>query len=319
MTANNLHAFFELDIAPPGFNILPFLVLADIERERQGLEHIHMVVVPGTSDGFRDLDFQYAVYNKEWRKRQIVISSAPLLPTLNGLTVCATRDEAAHVETVIAKHIFPRDYSVSKPSAHHKHIYLMEAYAEGFRVDRLVSTGQPRIYARQWLDGVAQGRKVISISLRESTYDIHRNSNLANWGDFGRWLETEGYCPVVVRDTEAEAWDAAEDLLSQAQVVVEQQRQAAFTGTAMVGQRAQSRSYEEHRVGERLWNGISTVRVNCGTAIVGNPQQVADELMAYWRLGIDEFILSGYPHVEEAERVAQTVLPLVKTAADKER
>ncbi|MBT3943331.1 MAG: LLM class flavin-dependent oxidoreductase, partial [Chloroflexi bacterium] len=124
---------------------------------------------------------------------------------------------------------------------------------------------------------------------------------------------------VIVRDTEEEAWDAAEDLLSQAQVVVEQQRQASFTGTAMVGQQAQSRSYEEHRVGDRLWNGISTVRVNCGTAIVGNPQQVADELMAYWRLGIDEFILSGYPHVEEAERVAKIVLPLVKEAAAGER
>ena len=124
---------------------------------------------------------------------------------------------------------------------------------------------------------------------------------------------------VIVRDTEAEAWDAAEDLLSEAQAVVEQQRQAAFAGTAMVGQRAQSRSYEEHRVGERLWNGISTVRVNCGTAIVGDPQQVAGELMAYWRLGIDEFILSGYPHVEEAIRVAQTVLPLVREAVNNER
>jgi len=124
---------------------------------------------------------------------------------------------------------------------------------------------------------------------------------------------------VIVRDTEQEAWDAAEDLLSEAQIVVEQQRQTSFAGTAMVGQLAQSRSYEEHRVGDRLWNGISTVRVNCGTAIVGNPQQVADELMAYWRLGIDEFILSGYPHVEEAQRVAQTVLPLVREAADSER
>jgi alkanesulfonate monooxygenase len=101
--------------------------------------------------------------------------------------------------------------------------------------------------------------------------------------------------------------------------VVEKQRQTSFAGTAMVGQLAQSRSYEEHRVGDRLWNGISTVRVNCGTAIVGNPQQVADELMAYWRLGIDEFILSGYPHVEEAQRVAQTVLPRVREAADSER
>ena len=54
------------------------------------------------------------------------------------------------------------------------------------------------------------------------------------------------------------------------------------------------------------------MRVNCGTAIVGTPDQVADELMGYWETGIDEFILSGYPHVEEAERVAEDVIPRLK-------
>lgn len=56
-----------------------------------------------------------------------------------------------------------------------------------------------------------------------------------------------------------------------------------------------------------------TVRVNCGTAIVGSCEQVACELLEYWRLGIDEFILSGYPHVEECRRVASDVLPLVRS------
>ena len=56
-----------------------------------------------------------------------------------------------------------------------------------------------------------------------------------------------------------------------------------------------------------------TVRVNCGTAIVGSYEQVAGEMLEYWRLGIDEFILSGYPHVEECRRVASDVLPLVRS------
>ena len=80
----------------------------------------------------------------------------------------------------------------------------------------------------------------------------------------------------------------------------------------MVGQKSQSKRYEDHRVGDHLWNGISTVRVNCGTAIVGNPEQVADELLGYWKLGIDEFILSGYPHVEECSRVSESVLPILR-------
>ena len=61
------------------------------------------------------------------------------------------------------------------------------------------------------------------------------------------------------------------------------------------------------------------MRVNCGTAIVGSPEQVANELLRYWELGIDEFILSGYPHVEESERVARDVLPMLHGAVNERR
>ena len=117
---------------------------------------------------------------------------------------------------------------------------------------------------------------------------------------------------IIVRETEGEAWDAAEELLSEASSVVKAQRSAAFAATAMVGQRAQARVVEDHKLSERLWNGISTVRVNCGSALVGTPKQVADELLEYWKLGIDEFILSGFPHTEECDRVSQDLIPILK-------
>ena len=124
---------------------------------------------------------------------------------------------------------------------------------------------------------------------------------------------------LVVRETEAEAWEAADELLSRAEGVVKSQRQAVFAGTPMVGQRAQTQEVADHRLGPHLWNGISTVRVNCGTAIVGTPEQVARELLGYWRLGIDEFILSGYPHVEECRRAASDLLPVVRSLIEQER
>ena len=116
---------------------------------------------------------------------------------------------------------------------------------------------------------------------------------------------------LVVRETEAEAWNAASELLSEAHPQVLAQRAAAVKSTAMVGAAAQARRVEDDRLSERLWNGISRVRVNLGTAIVGTPQQAASELSAYWRMGFDEFILSAYPHLEEAERIAREVIPLV--------
>jgi alkanesulfonate monooxygenase len=97
-----------------------------------------------------------------------------------------------------------------------------------------------------------------------------------------------------------------------------QQRQAVMVGTPMVGQQVQAVRMAQHRVGPHLWNGLSTVRVNCGTAIVGTPQQVVDELLTYWRLGIDEFILSGFPHVEECERVSQDIVLRLRVAIAQE-
>ncbi|MBM3942004.1 MAG: LLM class flavin-dependent oxidoreductase [SAR202 cluster bacterium] len=117
---------------------------------------------------------------------------------------------------------------------------------------------------------------------------------------------------LVVRDTESAAWAAAHELIDHADPVVKAQRQAAIVGTPMVGQRAQARQAQDHRLAPHLWNGLSEVRVNCGSALVGTPEQVADELMAYWRLGMDEFILSGFPHVEECRRAAAQVAPLLR-------
>lgn len=120
---------------------------------------------------------------------------------------------------------------------------------------------------------------------------------------------------LVVRDTEDEAWEAANELIAHADPGVKAQRRSVIEGTPMVGQQAQATEAPDHRLGRHLWNGLSEVRVNCGSALVGTPEQVAGELLSYWELGIDEFILSGFPHVEECGRVADQVIPLVKELA----
>ena len=117
---------------------------------------------------------------------------------------------------------------------------------------------------------------------------------------------------LIVRDDAHEAWDAAHRLIADADPEVLRQRQAVAVGE----QSTPGADADRHRLGRHLWNGLATVRVNCGTAIVGTPQQVAQELYEYWRLGVDEFILSGFPHVEECVRVRQTVLPRLQARID---
>ena len=116
---------------------------------------------------------------------------------------------------------------------------------------------------------------------------------------------------LIVRSSEKEAWKAAEELLSEASDGVLKQRGASSKDTAMVGRKSQAQKYENNKMSTRLWNGISNVRVNCGTAIVGDVDQVAEELLGYWELGIDEFILSGFPHVEECKTISEQLLPVL--------
>jgi alkanesulfonate monooxygenase len=68
---------------------------------------------------------------------------------------------------------------------------------------------------------------------------------------------------------------------------------------------------EDLEVSPNLWAGIGLVRPGAGTALVGNHEQVAERLFEYRDLGIDEFILSGYPHLEEVYAVGEGVLPLL--------
>ena len=65
-------------------------------------------------------------------------------------------------------------------------------------------------------------------------------------------------------------------------------------------------------VSPNLWAGVGLVRGGAGTALVGSHEEVADRIAEYHELGIDEFILSGYPHLEEAYRVGEGVLPVLR-------
>ena len=82
-----------------------------------------------------------------------------------------------------------------------------------------------------------------------------------------------------------------------------------------VGVRAQAdlrdAADDEGYVEPHLWTGIGRARSGCGAAIVGSPAQVAATIEGYRDLGIDTFILSGYPHLEEAYRVAELLFPLL--------
>ncbi|MDA1082404.1 MAG: LLM class flavin-dependent oxidoreductase [Gemmatimonadetes bacterium] len=126
-------------------------------------------------------------------------------------------------------------------------------------------------------------------------------------------------CHVVVRETEAEAWAAADRLISRIDPAVREKFIEASVAVDSEGQRRQQALAASSSlvVEENLWAGVGLARSGVGVAIVGNPAQVAAKLRAYQALGISTFILSGYPHLEECRRFGEMVMPLLRDARGK--
>lgn len=120
---------------------------------------------------------------------------------------------------------------------------------------------------------------------------------------------------VIVRETEAEAWAEADRLISRLSDADIAAAQANYARMDSVGQARMAALHSGRRdklvVGPNLWAGVGLVRGGAGTALVGNPEQVAERLREYQALGVDTFVLSGYPHLEESLRFAELVFPLL--------
>jgi alkanesulfonate monooxygenase len=122
---------------------------------------------------------------------------------------------------------------------------------------------------------------------------------------------------VITRDTADEAWAAARALLDRVPEAAVTAARERFARTESEGQRrmGQLAGGDSLEVSPNLWAGFGLVRPGAGTALVGSHAEVAERLTEYHALGIDHFILSGQPHLEEAYRFGEGVLPLLKPGA----
>jgi alkanesulfonate monooxygenase len=134
----------------------------------------------------------------------------------------------------------------------------------------------------------------------------------------GRALRFGYRVHVIVRETEDEARAAAVRLLSKLDAHEGDAIRRRSLDHASVGVRRQAeireQASEDGFVEEQLWTGIGRARSGCGAALVGNPDQILAKLRRYAELGIEAFILSGYPHAAECDLFARYVLPALDHA-----
>ncbi|MDZ7729721.1 MAG: LLM class flavin-dependent oxidoreductase [Dehalococcoidia bacterium] len=127
---------------------------------------------------------------------------------------------------------------------------------------------------------------------------------------------------VLVRETEEEAWAAADALIAPEVERLKQRRMAGMGAEshadARMREMAEKTAGNNYRIAPHLWAGITAVRHGAGVMVVGNPQQVAETLEEFVQLGCRDFCLSGYPHDEEAERFGRLVMPYFPDRLERE-
>jgi alkanesulfonate monooxygenase len=133
---------------------------------------------------------------------------------------------------------------------------------------------------------------------------------------FGRKIDFGLRIHMIVRETEEEARAAADRLISRldddkGEEIKNRSQDSKSAGVQRQDElRAQA---EDDYIEDHVWSGVGRARSGCGSAIVGNPDQVYQKLQRYIDMGMRAFIFSGYPHIDECELFAKYVLPRLDT------
>ncbi len=134
--------------------------------------------------------------------------------------------------------------------------------------------------------------------------------------DYGRQLSYGLRIHVITRDTADEAWAVADELLAGIDPADIERMRVNLSRSESEGQRRMAElsggGVDQLVIAPNLWAGVGLVRGGAGTALVGSHEEVAERIIEYSRLGITHFILSGYPHLEEAYWFGEGVLPILE-------
>ena len=135
----------------------------------------------------------------------------------------------------------------------------------------------------------------------------------------GRTLDYGLRVHMIVRETEAEAREYAEELVSRLDDEAGRAiRDRALDSTSLgVARQARNREHADMEgfIEPHLWTGVGRARSGCGAALVGSADQILSEIEAYQKMGMRSFIFSGYPHLDECDYIGKLVLPELKTCS----
>ena len=204
--ARTLFAFYDLQVSPITFDFLWFLVGADLERRRRGLDAVHVVIVPGRAGGLRREREDYEdVVDAEARAQRIgnmLLPACPLLPTCTGVTHAASRAHAGYIRATLASHLYPTGYEATLPVFAGSRECLQNAGPDMPHIPSLRATNENLRNIDRWAASHSGGRRIVTITLRNYAYMPARNSRMQAWTAFARALDPARFVPVFVPDLE---------------------------------------------------------------------------------------------------------------------
>ena len=183
-----LYAFYDLSVSPPTYDIIKFLLMAELTRIRKKFDYIHIIYVPGHHHGFRNDPPDHPINESILRAKNILVGSCYLVKSSKGFTYCSQRSEAAMYIKKSNGLIFPEHYSLEKPIPFYsiEHIYSL------IRNNNDWPSIQAPLFAKEIIDAFSKTyvnqKEIVTINLRISSTQPLRNSNLAEWDMVAREL-----------------------------------------------------------------------------------------------------------------------------------
>jgi tetratricopeptide (TPR) repeat protein len=203
--AKTLTCFYDLKVSPVGFDFVTYMVIVNLHRRMHACDSIHLVIVPNESAGLNIHDQlnPFAADQATWRIFNMILPVAGLIESCAGITVCPDRKYCQFVLDACQGPTYPANYTLENPPDDSWIFPLPLMYGNiGVEIPSLTAPAQALEYAQGWIDTHCQGKKVVSITLREGTHNAIRNSDIQAWSEFIQWLDKDRYFPVILPDIE---------------------------------------------------------------------------------------------------------------------
>jgi hypothetical protein len=142
------------------------------------------------------------VETRRWRIGNVLLQAVMLCPSVRAVTLAGSREEARYMRARVARHVYPFDYEPALPACHHPNDSLMPARRGEAAVGVLRATPGALRSVERWLRARAEGRKIVTVTIRAYAYMPGRNSNSGAWTAFARRLDPAEWFVVFVPDTD---------------------------------------------------------------------------------------------------------------------